>query len=87
MAMVKTVKVSDKGQIAIPTEIRDAIGITKGDDLILLEAGGKILIEKADRITEKVKEDFRDIVKFNELALKKVWSNKKDDIWKKYLEK
>ena len=32
---IKTVKVSDKGQIAIPQSIRENMGIEKGDELIL----------------------------------------------------
>ena len=44
--MIKTVKVSDKGQISIPTDFRALAGINKGDTLIMLQDKGKILIEK-----------------------------------------
>ena len=33
----------------------------------------------------KIEDDFRDILKFSELALKEVWNNKEDDIWNSYL--
>ena len=82
---MKTIKVSDKGQIVIPSSIRETIGIEKGDELILFEINGKILIEKTKRISDKIKEDFKDILKFSEQSLKKIWDNKEDEIWNTYL--
>ncbi len=87
MVIVKTVKVSDKGQISIPLEVREAAGIYQGAELVLVESEGKILLEKAGAISSRVEDDFRDILKWNELALKEVWDNPEDDIWSTYLEK
>ena len=83
--MIKTVKVSDKGQIAIPQSFRENLGITKGDNLIIVQANGKILIEKAQKTKEKIKDDFKDILKFSEDSLKEVWDNQEDEIWNEYL--
>lgn len=85
--IVKTVKVSDKGQIAIPQNVRDEAGIKKGDELIIIQDDGKILLEKAQNISRAVKDDFRDILKFSDRSLKSVWDNKEDNIWNSYLEK
>lgn len=76
--LVKTVKVSDKGQIAIPTEVRNSIGIKKGDTLIMIQDHGKILIEKESK---KIKDDFRDLLKHSEQVAEKLWGSKEDDIW------
>jgi len=84
---IKTVKVSDKGQIAIPSSIREKIGIDKGDELILCENEGKILIQKLNKISKSIKDDFKDILKYNQDSLKEVWDNKEDDIWATYLRK
>ena len=84
---IKTVRVSEKGQIAIPTSMRENIGIERGDELILVEAEGKILIEKSDKVLKSLKDDFEDILKYNEDSLKEVWDNKEDDIWASYLRK
>ncbi len=46
-------KVSKKGQIVIPKDIRDKFGIMPGDALIFKTKGDKIIIEK---ITEKMSE-------------------------------
>lgn len=84
---IKTIKVSDKGQIAIPQAIRENMGIEKGDELIMLQIGGKIMLEKSQHIMEEIKDDFKDLLKLSESSLKKVWDNKEDEIWNKYLKK
>ena len=83
--MMKTIKVSDKGQISIPSSIRQRLGIDKGDNLVLFEIEGKILIEKQQIVSEKIKDDFKDIMHFSEQSLKEVWDNSEDEIWNQYL--
>ncbi|MBI2043437.1 AbrB/MazE/SpoVT family DNA-binding domain-containing protein [Candidatus Pacearchaeota archaeon] len=78
---MKIIKVSDKGQISIPRAVRDSTGIREGDELILFELDGKIVLEKSDRI----KDQFEDIKKFNEISLKEIWGNEEDEIWNSYL--
>lgn len=80
-----TVKVSEKGQIAIPKTIRKVLRINRGDSLILFQIGGKILLEKSQDAEKKLKDDFKDILKFSEKSLKEVWDNKEDEIWNNYL--
>lgn len=82
---IKTIKVSDKGQIAIPQTIREQAGIKKGDELVIFESNGKILLEKTQKMSAKMKDDFKDLIKFSEQALRDVWDNKQDDIWDTYL--
>ena len=78
---MKVIKVSDKGQISIPRAVRDSTGIREGDELVLFEIDGKIVLEKSDRI----KDQFEDIKKFNEISLKEIWDNEEDEIWNSYL--
>ena len=85
--MMKTIKVSEKGQIAIPQTIRETLGIERGDELIIIQVDNKILLEKAKKMEQKMKEDFKDIIKFSEKSLKGVWDNKLDDIWNQYLKR
>ncbi len=85
MTVIKTVKVSDKGQISIPLVIRESAGIYKGDELVIIEDHGKILVEKVDRITKEIKDYFKDILKHGENSLKEIWDNTEDDIWSTYL--
>ena len=79
----KTITVSQKGQIVIPADIQKIIGIKKGDKLLLIQKGKKIILEKPDEILEKLGDEFKDIKDLSEHSLKKLWSNKSDDIWNK----
>ena len=84
---IKTVNVSEKGQIVIPKEIQNSLGIKKGDRLVITTKNKKILIQKAENIEKQMGDDFADLIKFSELSLNKLWSNKKDDeIWNRYLQ-
>jgi len=82
---IKTLKVSDKGQISIPHSVRQKLGIQRGDNLILFEIEGKILLEKQQKVSEKMKDEFKDVLHFSEQSLKEVWDNPKDEIWSQYL--
>ncbi len=83
--LIKTIKVSDKGQISIPKDMRENAGILLGDELVIIQNDGKILIEKPEAFSEKIEDDFKDITKFSENSLKEFWSSKEDDIWSEYL--
>ena len=83
--MIKTVRVSDKGQIAIPQSIREELSIEKGDNLIILHLNGKILLEKSKKTEDNLKENFKDILKLNEHSLREIWDNQEDEIWNSYL--
>jgi len=76
----KKIKASQKGQIAIPADIQRRMGIKKGDELLLISKGKKIVLEKPDRIVTQMKDEFKDMEAFSELSLKKIWFNKKDDV-------
>lgn len=78
---IKTVKVSDKGQISLPVDIRKATGIKKGDELLLIQDGKKILIESAPNFGKKVTDDFSDLMKISEKSLLKLWDNEADKVW------
>lgn len=81
----KKIKVSQKGQIAIPAEIQRKLGIKKGDEVLIISNGEKIILEKPDKIETQLKDEFSDVKAFSELSLKKIWLNKADDIWQQYM--
>ena len=81
---VKTVKVSDKGQISLPIEVREDAGIHKGDELLLISEGKKILIEPVMKTSKKVKDDFSDLLKLSEKSISKVWTAA-DEVWEEYM--
>ena len=67
---IKTVRISDKGQIAIPIDIRNSLGLKRGDELVLIQTDHKILIEKPRRVIEYIKENFKDVISLTESSLK-----------------
>ena len=79
--LARKVRVSDKGQVAIPVDVRRDAGIRTGDDLILIQAGDKILLEKSEKIAKRIKDDFSDLLKHSEKTAKTLWGSKADDIW------
>lgn len=81
----KKVKVTDKGQISIPVEVQRRIGITKGDELLLIAKGERIVLEKPGRVAELLEDEFADLRMISEESLKSLWLNKMDDVWDQYL--
>ncbi len=79
----KTIKVSEKGQIAIPSDIRKELRIRKGEQLLLIKKGDKILIEKSSKASKKFANEFNFMLKHADRVAKKLWGNKEDDIWDK----
>jgi AbrB family looped-hinge helix DNA binding protein len=47
MSGVGVSQVSEKGQVTIPKEIRDSLGLKKGDRVVFLEADEKVILRKA----------------------------------------
>ena len=45
---LKTIKLSDKGQISIPKDIRRGMHLKKGDKLVLVTKGEQLILQKAD---------------------------------------
>ncbi len=83
----KKIKVSQKGQIAIPADIQRRMGIKKGDELLLISKGKKIVLEKPEKVIRQLNDEFKNIEAMSELSLRKLWLNKDDDIWDQYLDK
>ena len=81
----KKVKVSDKGQISIPADMQREIGIKKGDELLLIRKGRKIVLEKPEKIIGILEDEFLDIRDITEASLSKMWLRKEEDVWNRYL--
>lgn len=84
---IKIIKVTDKGQISLPVEVRESANIGIGDNIILIQKDKKIMLEKVEFIENKIEDDFRDLLKLSEISLKDIWGNKEDEIWNTYLKK
>ena len=83
---LKTIKLSEKGQISIPKEIRKGMRLKKGDKLVLMTKGQQLILQKADFVLKKlgIEEESISNMLASEEALKKDWDNKYDERWNKY---
>ncbi len=83
---LKTIKLSEKGQISIPKEIRKGMHLKKGDKLILVAKGDQLILQKADSFLKKagIEEESIGTMLLSEETLKKDWDNEYDERWNKY---
>ena len=79
----KTIKVSQKGQIAIPSDMRKELGIRRGEELLIVKKGDKLLIEKSTKASKRFAREFDYMLKHAEKVAKKLWGNKEDEVWDK----
>lgn len=56
LTMINTVRVSSRGQIVIPEEVRNHFGIKEGSKLILIQRDDSLIFEKEEIVTKKLSE-------------------------------
>ena len=49
MEIITKITVSEKGQITIPKEVRDRLGISKGDKIIVYLKDDEIILKKPEK--------------------------------------
>lgn len=67
---IATTKVSRNGQVVIPKEIREKLGLQPGDSLIAAEVGGRIVLSPARR--EAIRQEFDRLTREFDRALRGV---------------
>jgi AbrB family looped-hinge helix DNA binding protein len=70
--MFKT-KITKKGQVTIPKEIRDEIGINRGDVLMIKSSGGKIVVEESKKDLMKLAGKWKWLDDKIEKEMKNTW--------------
>ena len=66
-------KMSSKGQVVIPIEMRE--GLKEGDKLVVIRNGKQIILKKADKFDEQLKEDL-EFARRTEMAYEKIEAGK-----------
>ena len=84
MDEIKTVTISDKGQICLPVAFRNHLKLNKGSSLILFLKDDTIIIKKTENILKDSFSKDDKLYLLSEKALKKTWDNDKDERWNKY---
>jgi len=60
---MEVARVTSKGQITIPRDIREKMNIKRGDKIIFFEDNGKYFLQNSAAITLKAIDDFQNIMK------------------------
>ena len=71
--MIEITKVSSKGQIVIPHDLRG--DIKEGDKLVVIRNGDQIILKKADKFDKNIEEDL-EFAKRTEEAYKRIEAGK-----------
>lgn len=79
---IRTVSVNERGQIVIPEEIREDLGIKGQATLVLIEKEGEIVIRKESDVLSSINED-RFWKAASHKAMMSAWAEE-DKIWDKY---
>ena len=75
------VKVSSKGQIVIPKEVRTRHRLSRDTDLVLLESGDALVLRKKADVEGILNDEFAPLLRATEDALRGLWENPEDDVW------
>lgn len=75
------VRVSSKGQIVIPKEVRKRHRLGRDTDLVLLESGDALVLRKKSDVERILKDEFYPFLRASEEALKDMWKNSEDNVW------
>lgn len=53
--LIEVTKVSDKGQVVIPKEIRDKFNFSEGSKLIVVATGNSVILQRIDTLATGMK--------------------------------
>ena len=76
-----TVKLSSKGQIVIPKEIRERLRLERDSDLILQEEGDVLVLRRKKDLERILKDQFYPLLRASERSLAELWDHPEDDVW------
>lgn len=79
--IVKTVKVSSKGQITLPSDTLRALKARKGSEFLLVQEGDHIVLVRAEHVAKRVVDDLGGWENLASPAFADLWGSKADEVW------
>lgn len=79
--IVKTAKVSAKGQLTLPAEVMRALNARKGTEFVLVQEGDRIVLTKATRVGKQIVDDLADFHHLGLPSFNRLWDNPYDEVW------
>ena len=74
-------RLSSKGQIVIPKEVRRRHKLDRDTDLLLQEEGDLLVLRKKRDVDQVLKDQFYPLLRASERSLAELWHNPEDDVW------
>ena len=75
------VRVSSKGQIVIPKEVRVRHRLGRGTDLALTESADALVLRKTADVEGILTDEFAPLLRAAEDALRDLWDNSENHVW------
>ncbi len=81
-----TSKITSKGQVTIPAEIREDMGLTPGTDVVFLELDDMVIIKKSEELLSafKVFEKRARELKLSKKDIANLVEKEKEKTWKEH---
>lgn len=79
--LVKTVKLSSKGQVTLPVDALRAIKAKKGDEFVLIQDEDRLVLIPAAKAGRKLVDDLAGWETMSEAAFREVWDSPEDEVW------
>ena len=81
MKKIRTVSVNERGQLVIPEDIRKDFGIRGGTTLVMIKAGGELVLRKESEVIDAIEDKFWGAMAAT--AMTDAWG-KEDEIWDRF---
>jgi AbrB family looped-hinge helix DNA binding protein len=79
--IVKTVKVSAKGQFTLPAEVMRELNLRKGTEMLLVQDGDKVFLRKASAVGKEMIDDLAGFENLGLTSFARLWDNPYDEVW------
>lgn len=79
--LVKTVKVSSKGQITLPAEALRALKVRKGAEFVLIQQGERLVLLRAEDVGKRLVDELGGWEALAAPAFEELWGTEADEVW------
>ncbi|MHB8604190.1 MAG: AbrB/MazE/SpoVT family DNA-binding domain-containing protein [Thermoplasmatota archaeon] len=79
--LVRTLKVSDKGQITLPADALASMNARRGSEFVLIQEDGRIVLIKAESVGKQILDELGGWEALAAPAFAEVWDNEADSVW------
>jgi AbrB family looped-hinge helix DNA binding protein len=73
-------RMSRKGQIVIPKEVRRRHELDRDTDLVLQDEGDILVLRKKEDVDKALRDQFYPLLKASERSLAELWDHPEDDV-------